>query len=106
MKIDPDSGKIKDLSSEDIGQTLSDVVVKVSRIIYPRTDKGFVIFACDGGFSCAGQSGENIVAGALYKVSGKVTEYNGQAQIKLSSVTSGTSTQTASSNSLQSNHNF
>ena len=86
MKVDPDSGKIKGLSSEDIGQTLSDVVVKVSRIIYPRTDKGFVIFACEGGFSCAGQSAENIVSGACYTVSGKVTEYNGQAQIKLSSV--------------------
>ncbi len=72
------------ISDEDIGKELTNEIVVAVKKIY--SNNGFVIFACDGGFTIKGNFGAEIVEGAQYQVSGKVGTYGRQMQISATSI--------------------
>lgn len=73
------------LSSEDIGKRIEDAAVVAVKKIYGNN--GFVIFACDGGYTVKGVLGAEVIEGAGYTVTGTVGEYNGKLQISAESIT-------------------
>lgn len=79
-----ESGILKKLSTDDIGKELDGVIVTAVKSVFDRN--GFVIFACKGGFTVKGNCPEGLIEGMNYKVSGKVTSYNGKPQITAGSI--------------------
>jgi len=72
------------LTSDDIGSDISEFEVTVSRVIFSKGN--FFIFACREGFSVKGNSDSEVCAGLSYKVSGRVTSYQGQPQLSATSI--------------------
>lgn len=79
------NGLLTVLTIEDADIDICDVTVAATKLIYSSGD--FVIFACQGGYSVKGKSTAEIVAGAHYKVSGRVTLYGDKPQISANSIT-------------------
>ncbi len=72
------------ISEEDIGKELTNEIVVAVKKIY--SNNGFVIFACDGGFTVKGNFPQDIVEGGEYIISGKVSTYGRQLQVVASSI--------------------
>ena len=72
------------LSLDDLNAVIENVTVTAVKLIYGSGD--FVIFACKGGFTVKGKTTDEIVNEAVYKVSGKVTTYNGKAQLSATNI--------------------
>lgn len=73
------------ITDEDIGKIITNEVVVATKKIY--SNNGFVIFACEGGFTVKGNCGVDITVGAQYLISGKIGTYGRQFQVACSSIT-------------------
>jgi len=74
------------LSTDDVGQQVTDLTVKAVKVFCPRTKSNFVSFMTDGRFMAAGTSKIDVIEGGTYVISGKVTLWNERVQVKLSSI--------------------
>ncbi|MBP5775051.1 MAG: hypothetical protein J6W36_05090 [Clostridiales bacterium] len=74
------------LSTDDVGQQVTDLTVKAVKVFCPRTKSNFVSFMTDGRFMAAGTSKIDVIEGGTYVISGKVTLWNERIQVKLSSI--------------------
>ena len=86
MIIDTKTRTLSGLIPEDIGTSVTDVLITCKAIIYRNEGNPFQVFSCSPDISCSTSVPLQVTPGITYKVSGKVTDYRGRPQLSITSI--------------------
>ena len=81
MLIDKTTKALSGLVPEDIGKSVEDVLITCRVVLYRQEGKSFQAFVCDNDISCSSNLALQFTPGVTYKVSGKIGEFRGKAQL-------------------------